>query len=67
MNRRRIIALLLGYLARLRFRSLFLLAAGLFVVDLFVPDAVPFADEILLGFLALLLARWKKPNGGENP
>jgi hypothetical protein len=61
MNRRRIIALLLGYLARLRFRSLFLVAAALFVVDLLVPDAVPFADEILLGLAALLLANLKKP------
>ena len=39
---------------------LFALTAVLFVIDLVVPDAVPFVDETLLGLLALLLASWKK-------
>lgn len=51
---------LLAYASRLRFPTLFLIAAGLFVVDVLVPDVVPFADEILLGLGTLLLSSWKK-------
>jgi hypothetical protein len=51
---------LLAYAARLRFPTLFLVAAGLFVVDVLVPDVVPFVDEILLGLGTLLLSAWKK-------
>ena len=49
------------FLGGLRSRSLFLLAAALFVVDVLVPDPVPILDETLLGILALALARWKRP------
>jgi hypothetical protein len=52
---------LLAYATRLRFPTLFLVTLGLFVVDLLVPDFVPFADEILLGLGAMLLSAWKKP------
>jgi hypothetical protein len=52
---------LLAYAGRLRFPTLFLIALGLFVVDVIVPDFVPFADEILLGLGTLLLTAWKKP------
>lgn len=45
------------FTANLRYPQLFLLTATLFVVDLAVPDMVPFVDEILLGLLTLLLAR----------
>lgn len=51
---------LLGYASRLRFPTLFLITAVLFVVDVIVPDFVPFADEILLGLGTLLLSTWKK-------
>jgi len=51
---------LLGFAERLRFPRLLLLTATLFVVDLLVPDLVPFVDEILLALVTLLLARWKK-------
>ena len=51
-----VIARLLG---RLRFPTLFKLAALLFVADLFVPDLIPFADELLLGALTLLLGSWR--------
>jgi hypothetical protein len=43
----------------LRFPGLVLLLAGLTLVDLAVPDALPFVDEIGLAMLTLLLARWK--------
>ncbi|MBL8298984.1 MAG: hypothetical protein JNN30_11650 [Rhodanobacteraceae bacterium] len=51
---------LLGFAERLRFPRLLLLTAVLFLVDLIVPDLIPFVDEILLALLTLLLSRWKK-------
>ena len=42
-------------LARLRFPTLFLVTAALFLADLLVPDVIPFADELLLGLLTALL------------
>lgn len=47
-------------LGRLGFPRLFLLTAALFVVNLVVPDPIPFVDELLLGLATLLLANWKR-------
>jgi hypothetical protein len=58
--RKLIIGPLIAYLTGLRFPFLFGIAAVLFVVDLFVPDVIPFADEILLGLGAALLGAWKE-------
>ena len=55
-----LIAPLLRWLGRLSFPRLFLLSAVLFVLDVLVPDFIPFADELLLGLGTLLLANWKK-------
>ena len=41
--------------SRLRFPTLFILAALLFVVDLLVPDFIPFIDEIILGLVTVML------------
>lgn len=54
------VAPLVAYLTKLRFPVLFAVTAALFVVDFFVPDIIPFADEILLGLGAALLGSWKK-------
>jgi hypothetical protein len=32
-----------------------------FLLDLLIPDFIPFADEILLGLGALILSNWRKP------
>lgn len=48
------------YAERLRFPYLLLITALLFVFDLFVPDALPMADEILLGLGTLVLAGLRK-------
>lgn len=53
-------AVILAYLARLRFRNLFLVTAAIFCIDLLVPDLVPFVDELLFGALTLLFAAWKR-------
>ena len=51
---------LLGWLSRLRSWPLFVVAGALFVVDLLVPDPLPFIDEIMLGLTTLVMARWKR-------
>ena len=50
-----IVKLVSRFAAKLRFPYLFLLTAGLFVLDLVIPDVIPFADELLLGLGTLLL------------
>ena len=54
---------ILEFLSRLRFPYLFLLTAGIFFLDLLVPDMVPLADEILLGLGTLLLAKLRRKEG----
>ena len=62
------LAPLMRWLGRLSYPRLFLVAAGLFVVDLVVPDVIPFADELLLGLGTLLLANWKQRKApGSSP
>ena len=48
------------FAAGLRFPALFMLAATLFVVDLLVPDLIPFLDEILLALATLLLGSLRR-------
>lgn len=50
---------LLNWARGLRYPTLFKLAAGLFLVDLLLPDPIPFVDEVLFGMVTLLLANWK--------
>jgi hypothetical protein len=47
--------LLRRYLSGLSFPKLFLLLGGLFVVDLFIPDPIPFLDEAVLGILTVMV------------
>ena len=56
-----LLAPLLAFAGRLRFRNLFLVTAGVFLLDVAIPDFVPFMDEILLGLGTLLLAALRKP------
>jgi len=53
---------LIQYLSGLRFPKLLALTALVFVLDLIIPDVIPFADEILLGLMTLLLGTLKKRN-----
>ena len=52
--------IVLKFAGRLRFPYLFMLSAGLFLLDFFVPDPFPFVDEVLLGLLTLLLGSVRK-------
>jgi hypothetical protein len=47
-------------LSRLGSGTLLALCAVLFAIDLFVPDPLPFVDEIILGVTTLLLARRRR-------
>lgn len=51
----------------LRYPKLLALTAAVFVVDLFIPDFIPFVDEILLGLMTLLLSRLRtrRPDGAR--
>jgi len=65
MNPRALIVLFLGFANKLKFRNLFFIVIGLFVLDLFIPDFIPLIDEIILGLLAIILANWKKDRKHE--
>lgn len=60
-----VIAPLMRFFGRLSYPRLFLLTAALFLVDLAVPDLIPFVDEVLLGLGTLLLANWKGRKTGD--
>jgi len=50
----------LRFAQTLKFGQLFLLTGALFLLDLLIPDRIPFADELLLGLVTLMLGSWKK-------
>jgi len=55
---------------RLKFPQAFAVFLVLFVLDLLIPDLIPFADEILLGLLAALFGMWREkvqPADGPKP
>ena len=64
----------LGWLSRfaggLRFPVLFAVVAGVFLVDLFVPDMIPMVDEVLLALLTVMLGsirrRRRDPAAGSK-
>ena len=63
-----IVKLVSRFAAKLRFPTLFLITAGLFVLDLAIPDVIPFADELLLGLGTLLLGSLRRrKSGAEEP
>ena len=52
--------------SRLRFPYLFVLTALLFVLNLFIPDVLPLADELLMGLVTVLLASLRKKPEDES-
>jgi hypothetical protein len=55
-----LVATVKQFAASLRFPYLVLFTASIFLVDLFIPDIVPFADEIILALVTLALTSFKK-------
>jgi hypothetical protein len=64
--RNALVALVARFAARLRFPWLFGITAALLVIDLLVPDAVPFADELVLALGTLLLGSLRRRGSGEG-
>jgi len=57
------------FVSGLSFPKVFLLLSGLFLLDLVVPDLIPFLDEIFLGTLTVLFGMWrerKATRGGSD-
>jgi hypothetical protein len=46
---------------RLKFPQAFGVFLALFLINVLVPDAIPFIDEILLGLGAALFGMWREP------
>ena len=61
------LAPLMAFAGRLRFPYLFLITLVAFLLNLIIPDAIPFADEILLGLMTALLASLKKRGQDKKP
>jgi hypothetical protein len=52
---------------RLRYPWVFVLLGALFVVDLVVPDPIPFIDEVMLALLTLLAGSWRTRRKAAPP
>ena len=57
---------LVRWTSRLRFPYLFFLTLILFIVNLFIPDMVPFADELIMGLVAAVLGSLKNRSSESN-
>jgi Family of unknown function (DUF6116) len=64
-----VVGWIVARLARLRFPTLFLLTGAVFLVNVVIPDAIPFVDELLLGLATALLGslRARKSPAAEAP
>jgi hypothetical protein len=51
----------------IRYPWLFAILAGLFTIDLVVPDPVPLLDEVVLAVLTFLVASWRTRQDDERP
>jgi len=51
----------------IRYPWLFAILAGLFAIDLVVPDPVPLLDEVVLAVLTFLVASWRTRQDDERP
>ena len=58
---------LLRFAGNLRFPQLFAVLLVVFLVDLVLPDPVPFVDEILLGLATVALGNWRRRTPPEHP
>ena len=47
------------FAGNLRYPKLLMLTAAIFLADLFIPDFIPFVDEVLLALITLLLMTLK--------
>ncbi len=66
MSKAGIAGVFLRWASGLRFPYLALLTLILFVANLFIPDVMPFADEIIMGLVAALFASIRKKPDKEQ-
>lgn len=64
--RRALVGQFVDYVKELRFPWLLAIMVALFLINLVVPDPIPFIDEILLGLGAALLASLRKRRHGPQ-
>ena len=64
-----VMGMVVKWASGLRFPYLLLVTGLLFAVNLFIPDFIPFADEIIMGLVTVFLANLKKKpeNTSEGP
>ncbi len=55
-----------NFLEQLRSSHLVMLLTAIWALDMLVPDPLPFVDEVILGLLTLLVARFRS-RGGTPP
>jgi len=64
-------AWIVDFASGLRFPGLFTLAAAILVLDVLIPDMLPFVDEILLALATLAISSFRKrevePPGSDAP
>lgn len=51
----------------LRYPTLFRILVVVTLLDFFIPDVLPFADEIALTVLTLLVSQWKDRRATTTP
>ena len=61
-----VVAFITRYLGRLKFPWLFAITATLFLIDVLIPDIVPFGDELLLALAAMVIASRKRDEPGDG-
>lgn len=59
-------AFFLAWASRLRFPTLLLVTGAIFVLDVMIPDAIPIADELLLGLATAALAAWRRKDSEDE-
>jgi hypothetical protein len=58
---------LIAWASGLRHPTLFKITAGLLLLNLVLPDPVPFLDEIAMALATMVLANWKRPAAPAEP
>ena len=61
------VALINKLIPGIRYPWLFAILAGLFAVDLVVPDPIPLLDEVVLAVLTFLVASWRTRQDQDEP
>lgn len=56
---------LTSFLSKLRLPWLFVISAGGLLLNLFLPDPLPFLDEVLMALVTAVIASFRKPKKQE--